>query len=101
MFVRVSRYRVLPEKLNQYLSIQEQAGRIYQKYELIRASYFQNANDASVWLEVHWYPDEPTCRRITAEINAEPKVGELWRQFQNTLDPTYELTVEEYRSPVR
>lgn len=99
MFVRLFRYRVLPERLTRYLAIQEQAGNIYRRHEAVRTSYFQSAGDHCTWLEVHWYPDEAACRRITDEISKDPLIAELWAEFQRTLDPQFEPTIEEFRSP--
>ncbi|MBX3411952.1 MAG: hypothetical protein KF708_04480 [Pirellulales bacterium] len=99
MFVRLFRYRVLPERLNRYLAIQEQAGNIYRRHDSVRTSYFQSAGDPCTWLEVHWYPDESTCRRVTEEISSEPVIAELWQEFQRTLDPHFEASIEEYHSP--
>jgi len=99
MFVRLFRYRVLPERLTRYLAIQEQAANVYRRHEAVRTSYFQSAEDHCTWLEVHWYPDEAACRSMTEEISSEPLIAELWEEFQRTLDPQVEPTIEEFRSP--
>jgi len=101
MFVRLFRYRVRPEKLERYLTIQEQACQIYRRHESVRTSYFQAAGDPCTWLEVHWYPDEETCRRATEEINGDPQIPALWDEFQRALDPAVHPTIEEFRTPAK
>ena len=99
MFVRVSRYRVLPDYSSHYQAIQERAREVYRQHEENRTSYFQSTTDPCIWLEVHWYPDEAACRRVSAAIHADPQIARLWNEFQATLDPDFPMIVEEYQSP--
>lgn len=99
MFVRVSRYRIMPDQSSRYLAIQERAKEIYRQHEENRTSYFRSTVDPCIWLEVHWYPDEAACRRVSTAIHAEPQIAELWTEFQATLDPNFPMVVEEYHSP--
>ncbi|UCG91003.1 MAG: hypothetical protein JSV97_07900, partial [candidate division WOR-3 bacterium] len=72
MFVKVYRYRVQPDKTDEYLAIQERAGEIYQKHVRYRAVYLRSEDDPGLWLEIQWYPDEKSYRRAMDLINAEP-----------------------------
>jgi hypothetical protein len=87
MFVKVYRYRVQPEKTEEYLSIQEKAGKIYRKHIRYRSLHLRNRSDPGLWLEIHWYPDEETYRESIDKIDADPDIDRLWTEFQAVLDP--------------
>jgi len=101
MFVKIYRYRVQPEKIEDYLGIQERAGKIYQKHVHYRAVYLRSQDDPYLWQEIHWYPDEETYHRSMELINAEPEIKQLWREFQATLDPNDPEIHEEYFEQIR
>ncbi len=101
MFVKVYHYRVQLEKTEEYLAIQERAGQIYQKHVRYHAVHLRNQDDPSLWMEIHWYPDEKTYRRSMDFINAEPAIKQLWREFQATLDRENPEIHEEYYGQVR
>ena len=74
MFVKAYRYHVQPEKTEQYLAIQERANQVYQKHICYRAVHLRSREDPSLWLEIHWYPNElefrqSTKRRADAQLN--------------------------------
>lgn len=96
MFVQICRYRILPATVDRYLSIQEQASRVYQLHGLQPAIHLQSHSDPQTWIEVHRFADEPSCRAATQRINADPQVLALWEAFKATLDPAVPPQIEEF-----
>lgn len=96
MFVKVCRYRVLPAMMDRYLSIQEQAARIYQKYDFDPASYYQNHSDPTCWVEIHRFADEQTCHEAARQMSRDPHLLALWKAFEETLDPKFPPQIEEF-----
>lgn len=96
MFVRICRYRILPDLLDKYLSVQRRVSEIYQAHSTEHASYFQSAFDPCEWIEIHHYPDQAACQTATARINREPAIMALWQEFQQTLDPNFPPVIEEF-----
>ncbi len=100
MFVKLCRYRVLPAMMDRYLSIQEQAAHIYQKYDFEPASYFQNHRDPNCWVEVHRFADAEACQEATRQMSRDPHILALWKAFEGTLDPKSPPQVEEFEERV-
>ncbi len=95
MFVKVYRYRVQPDKTEDYLAIQEKAAAIYQKYIRYRSVHLRKLDDPRQWLEIHWYPDEETYRVGIDRINSDPEIDRLWSEFQKILEPDNDGISEE------
>jgi hypothetical protein len=101
MFVKAYRYHVQPEKTEQYLAIQERANQVYQKHICYRAVHLRSREDPSLWLEIHWYPNEETYNKGMDLVNAEPEISQLWQEFQATLDTSRQTIIEEYFEQIR
>ncbi len=89
------------DKTDEFLYIQKRAGQICQKHVKYHGAPLQKADDVGHWLEIHWYPDEDAHQRSTDLINAEPKIRQLWQEFQAVLDPEDNKITEECCSQVR
>jgi hypothetical protein len=96
MFVRICRYRVLPEMLEEHLAVQRRASAIYRRFLPEEPAYFQSQNDPCEWVEIHPFRDEASCRESTDRINREPEIISLWQEFQAMLDPTSPPVMEEF-----
>ena len=96
MFVRICRYRVLPEMLEEHLAIQRRASAIYRRYLPEEPAYFQSQNDPCEWVEIHPFRDEASCRESTDRINREPEIISLWQEFQAMLYPASPPVMEEF-----
>ncbi len=95
MFVKVYRYHIQPDKIKEFLDIQERAGRIYKRHVSYRAVFLQSQDDPGLWLEIQWCGDENTYRKAVTAIDAEPEIKQLWREFQALLDPNDPVVQEE------
>ncbi|MGD9647631.1 MAG: hypothetical protein AB7U73_18095 [Pirellulales bacterium] len=96
MFVRICRYRVLPEMLDKHLAIQRRASDIYRRFLPEEPAYFQSKLDPCEWVEIHPFFDEAACRESTERINREPEIMRLWDEFQAMLDPESPPVIEEF-----
>ncbi len=96
MFVKVYRYRIPPEKTNNVLTIQRRVDQLYKKHIHYRVVILKSTKDPSLWLEIHWYPNEEAYHRGIELINAEPTVSQLWQEFLQNLDPKDPTIYEEY-----
>jgi hypothetical protein len=96
MFVKLCRYRVQPAMMDRFLSIQEQAARIYQKYDFEPATYYQSRRDPNAWLEVHRFADERACEEASRQMARDPHILALWKAFEETLDSKSPPHVEEF-----
>lgn len=96
MFVRAHRYRIQPERLDEYLEIQRRAHELDQALMPQRTVYLRHARDPYLWLELHWYASAEMCRLHEQQAQEHPQTSELWRAFQATLDPAFPSTVEDF-----
>ena len=87
MFAKIYRYRIRPEKRGEFLSIQGRVSRIYRKYVRFRVVHLVDVGEPNRWVEIQWYPDEETYNLSIAEINQDPEIDKLWKEFQEILDP--------------
>ncbi len=101
MFVKVYRYRIKPDKTEEFLEIQQRAGQIYQKHVTYRAVHLQKQGEPGQWMEIHWYPDEAAYHRSMELVDSEPEIKRLWQKFQALLDPTDKTVNEEYFAQIR
>jgi hypothetical protein len=96
MFLRIFRYRVQAELRDRHLALQARASRLYQRYVTNPVGYFRRAADPSIWVELHHYVDREECQKVAIEVAADPELARLWKDFQETLDPSYPPTLEEF-----
>lgn len=97
MYVKTFRYGVRPEKLDEFLAIQEKVIRFYARQLSEKAVYLQDARDPFTWLEIHWFPDEATCRASASRLQEDPALKRIWQQFSEVLDPLSPAVVEEFQ----
>ena len=69
MFVKAYRYRVQPDKTEEYLATQKCASQIYQNYVRCRAIYLGGEDDLGLWLELKagLDPDDPEIHKEYCE----------------------------------
>ncbi|MGB7055354.1 MAG: hypothetical protein WBE28_08555 [bacterium] len=101
MFVKVYRYHIRSEKTEEFLDIQERAGKIYRRHVSYRAVYLKSQDDPGLCLEIQWCADEDTYRSAMERINSEPGIKELWQEFQILLDPEKPDIQEECFNQIR
>ena len=96
MYVRICRYRVLPQQMERYMAIQRRASEISKKHGIGVATYFQSAHDPYEWMEVYRYSSQAACRVTIGGLSQQPEIMALWEEFQQVLDPAYSMVVEEF-----
>lgn len=96
MFLRIFHYRVLPQFRDRHLAIQARAARIYKKHVPTPPKYFRRSADPNLWVELHEYTDRHTCERVAQTVAADAELLQLWKEFQETLDPAHPVLLEEY-----
>ena len=95
MFVKVYRYRIRPDKEEEFVAIQEAANRIYSRHIEFRSVHLRDRYDPTRWMEIQWCQDEDAYNRAMKRIDAEPEIGTLWERFQALLDPDDDRVQEE------
>lgn len=96
MLVKIDRYRVRPDQIEQHQALQERAKALYHKYFHDPVMFLRSQDDPCQWVSIHRYPDEETYHRRMARLNAEPETGSLWEAFRAILDPRTPFVQEEY-----
>jgi hypothetical protein len=96
MFLRIFRYRVQPQMRDRHLAIQARSAQLYGNYVSRSPSYFRRSGDANNWVELHWYTDKAECQQVAQAVADDLELARLWREFQETLDPDYPPTLEEF-----
>jgi hypothetical protein len=96
MFLRCFKYRVQPQFRDRHLALQQRAAELYRRYVARPPQYFRRGNDPNTWLELHWYPDRPSCHRIAEVVARDNELTRMWKEFQETLDPAYPVVLEEF-----
>ncbi|WP_240688081.1 hypothetical protein [Pseudalkalibacillus hwajinpoensis] len=64
MFVKVYEYYVREECIEEYLTIQEKAGEIYDKYIDAHTIYLRSKKDEAKWMEITRYKSEEEYRKV-------------------------------------
>jgi len=102
MFVKVYKYKIQPNKLEQFLRIQEEAAKIYSRYIPSYGSInLRNCKNPKQMLEISWYSDEKTYREGLHKVNADPHIDKLFQEFKTLLDPDDPSILEEEYEQVR
>ncbi|NWG15407.1 MAG: hypothetical protein HXY41_02115 [Chloroflexi bacterium] len=96
MLVKIDRYRVRPDQIEQHQTLQARARALYRKYFQDPVLFLRSQDDPCQWVSIHWYPDEETYHRRMTLINAEPESVSLWEAFRAILDPRTPFIQEEY-----
>lgn len=87
MFVKMYQYHIRPDKVEEYLHIQEQSFEIYSRYLQINTIYFRSNEDETKWVEISRYKDEAEYKKSIGLINEHAEIQALFAQFQSLLVP--------------
>ncbi|RPF55481.1 hypothetical protein [Aquisalibacillus elongatus] len=85
MFVKVYKYHIQNDKVNEYISIQERAAEIYGKYLDFNTIYLQSKEDSTKWMEITKYKNEEEYHKSINLINEEDDIQDLFKAFQTLL----------------
>jgi uncharacterized protein YbaA (DUF1428 family) len=96
MFVKLYRYRVRPDKVEDYLDIQARACSVYRKYTEFQAVHLRDHSDPSLWIELNFYPDRQSYDKAISAVNSDPMIHQLFAEFQATLVDGTDIEEEEY-----
>jgi len=84
--IKIYRYRVSPEKVNQFLEMQKQADSLYREHITYSIAYVRSVTDPWEWMEIHEYPDREMLS-ITEKLSEDNRLKSLFQEFLNLLDP--------------
>lgn len=100
MLVKIDRYRVRPDKIQQHRLIQERTRQLYHRYFQHPSLLLRSQDDPCQWISIHWYPDEETYHHRMLLVNSAPEMDGLVHAFQSVLDPDAPFIQEEYYDQV-
>ncbi|WP_312092352.1 hypothetical protein [Niallia sp.] len=95
MYVKIYEYHIKEEKIEDYLSIQEKASKIYKKHIESKTTYLQSNEDPTKWMEITTYNSEEDYLKNIAIINKNVEIQVLFNKFQALLLPGNNLIKEE------
>lgn len=95
MFVKIYQYHIQQDKVEDYLSIQEQASEIYSRYLDFHTMYFNSKAEKTKWIEVSRYKDENEFNKSITFINEQKEIQELFVRFQSLLVTDKQEILEE------
>lgn len=95
MYAKMYQYHIRPEKVEEYLHIQEKAFEIYSNHLQLQTMYFKSNEDNTKWVEISKYKDEAEYKRSIAIINEHAEIQLLFTQFQSLLVPGKSEIIEE------
>ncbi|MCM3080805.1 hypothetical protein [Brevibacillus invocatus] len=101
MFVKVYKYRIKPEREQEYLEIQKAAESIYERFVDKQSVHLKSKEDGSTWMEIHWYKDEPTYDQAVQLINEQEELQQLYREFMDILVSEENVLEENYLQVLR
>jgi hypothetical protein len=96
MYIKIFRYRVLPQKSDAFLAIQQQAAALQRRHLASQVNYYRQSNDPNIWMEVHRYEDAADFHRRVEGMQRDPEMRRLWQAFQGLLDPNFPPVLEQY-----
>ncbi|QUG41659.1 hypothetical protein KD050_20750 [Psychrobacillus sp. INOP01] len=85
MFVKIYQYYVQPDKVEEFLSLQEKVSEIYSKSLNFHTMYINSKEDETKWIEITRYKDEIEYVKSMTFINEKKEIQELFARFQSML----------------
>lgn len=85
MFVKIYHYYIQPDKIEEFLSIQEKALKIYSENINFHTMFINSKEDETKWIEISRYKDEKEYIKSMTIINEQKEVQELFARFQSLL----------------
>ena len=85
MFVKIYHYYIQPDKVEEFLSIQEEASKIYSKNLNFHTIYMNSKEDKTRWIEISRYKDEKEYIKSMTIINGHKEIQEMFARFQSLL----------------
>ncbi|MCA1063692.1 hypothetical protein QTG56_11305 [Rossellomorea sp. AcN35-11] len=85
MFMKVYQYHIQPDRVDEYLAIQDKVSDIYGRYSTVQTLYLNSRDDATKWMEILKYEDEEQFEKSMDKINEQEEIQELFKAFQSLL----------------
>jgi hypothetical protein len=82
---KIYRYRVSPERWNEFIEIQKKAHTLYKKHISYEVVYIQSYESFGYITEIQTYPDRETAMMADRLINLEPELKILFDKFFSLL----------------
>ena len=101
MFVKLYEYKIKPDKIQEFLVIQDSVSKIYKKSIKYRAIFLRNLENPSKIIEIHWYTNKEEYKNFIELINKRMEIKELWRKFKTIIDPKENDINEQYYEEIR
>ncbi|MBM7841001.1 hypothetical protein JOC54_004300 [Alkalihalobacillus xiaoxiensis] len=96
MFVKMYQYHISLDKVDEYLYIQQQAKRLYNKYIRYQSTHLNSNKDRTKWIELSIYESEEVYQSSITFINQEKEIQSLYRQFESIVIDRSEIKEEDF-----
>jgi hypothetical protein len=87
MFIKTYTYRILPDKIKEFLALQREANAFYRERVDFNVEYLESDRIPGEIVEIQYFADRQTCEKAKRELEADPRSLELERRFETMLDP--------------
>ena len=97
MFIKLYSYHIKPDKLQEYLEIQEEANRIYSLYSDSKIIHLQSKNDETKWVEIQIYKNEQFYYKTIKKLDKKQEIQVLYKRFLEVIISHEEISEDNYQ----
>ena len=86
MFIVTYSYKVSKSKTKSYLDLHKKVKAIYLKHGCLSYEVFEMAQKDGEWMEVGKLENKGHFKKVVAQVDKDPKIGELFQEFCSIVD---------------
>ena len=86
MFIVTYRYKLAPDKIREYIAIEQEATKIYLEHGCHGVEIYRDSKDHRYWMEINKFSDQEHYDSVIAKVDEDPRIAPLFEELKGLLE---------------
>ena len=86
MFIVTYRYKLPPDKIREYIAIEQEATQIYLEHGCQGVEIYRDSKDPRYWMEINKFSDQEHYESVIAKVDEDPRIAPLFEELKGLLE---------------
>lgn len=86
MFVAVYHYTVPIDKTKEYITLEQQAVKVYLEHGCLGVEIYRDAKDPRRWMEINRFRDRQHYNEVVGAVDGDSRIKPLYEEFLSLFD---------------
>jgi quinol monooxygenase YgiN len=86
LFIVTYRYKLPPDKIKEYIAIEQKATQIYLEHGCQGVEIYRDSKDPRYWMEINKFLDQKHYDSVIAKVDEDPRIAPLFEELKRLLE---------------